>query len=98
MNPGVKLDDDMSINTSSDAIYDLEQNLLDNVMRTLLIQKAEDKFFYLNDDGTKTLVKNKVNQIYTLTWNGVEYYFPTFDDTKRYLNSIVELISTKVEV
>lgn len=98
MNPGIELDDELTINTSSDAIYDLEQNLLDNVMRTLLIKKAEDKFFYLNDDGTKTLIKNKVNQIYTLTWKGAEYYFPTFNDAKRYLNNIVELLTTKVVI
>ena len=31
MNPGVKLDNDLALSTSSDAVYDSEQNIIDNV-------------------------------------------------------------------
>lgn len=98
MNPGLAVDDDLVINTSSNALYDTEQNILDNVLRTLLIEKASDKFYYKNEDGTYSLVKNETNFVYSLKWENKIYHFLTYVDAKNYLNEILKLEAMKVSL
>ena len=66
MNPGVKLDNDLVLSTSSDAVYDSEQNIIDNVLRTIIIEKSENYMYYQNDDNTYSLIKNETNFIFDL--------------------------------
>ena len=66
MNLGTKLDNDLVLSTSSDAIYDSEQNIIDNVLRTIIIEKSENYMYYQNDDNTYSLIKNETNFIFDL--------------------------------
>ena len=63
-NPGVNSDG--IIDTSNPAIYDSEQNVINNLMWTTVVEKDPHKSFYLEDDGTYTLIDNTVNAIYPL--------------------------------
>ena len=98
MNPGVKLDDDFVLSTTSDAIYDLENNILDNVLRTLIIEKSQDHFYYENDDGSYSLIKNETNFVFNLTWENKHYYFATFKDATNYLYEIIKNKTIKVGI
>ena len=98
MNPGVKLDDDFVLSTTSDAIYDLENNILDNVLRTLIIEKSQDHFYYENDDGSYSLIKNETNFVFNLTWENKHYYFATFKDATNYLYEIIKNKAIKVGI
>ena len=98
MNPGVKLDDDFVLSTTSDAIYDSENNILDNVLRTLIIEKAQDHFYYENDDGTFSLIKNETNFVFDLLWENKHYYFATFKDATNYLYEIIKNKAIKVGI
>ncbi len=95
INPGIKLNPDETISTSSDAIFDSEQTIIDNILRTKLIPVDTTKIFYLDDDNTYTLLDYKVNQIYTLNVEGKVYNYSThkncFDQLCEYVNKLVEV-------
>ncbi len=93
-NPGVNSDG--IIDTSNPAIYDSEQNIINNLMWTTIVEKDPHKSFYLEDDGTYTLIDNTVNAIYPLYWNGKTNYFASYEDAKNYLLELIKLEAIKV--
>ena len=95
-NPGVN--GDGIIDTSNPAIYDSEQNVINNLMWTTVVEKDPHKSFYLEDDGTYTLIDNTVNAIYPLYWNGKTNYFSSYEDAKAYLLELIKLETVKVEI
>ena len=88
-NPGVNSDG--IIDTSNPAIYDSEQNVINNLMWTTVVEKDPHKSFYLEDDGTYTLIDNTVNAIYPLYWNGKTNYFSSYEDVEAYLLELIKL-------
>ena len=98
MNPGVKLDNDLVLSTSSDAVYDSEQNIIDNVLRTIIIEKSENYMYYQNDDNTYSLIKNETNFIFDLNWENRKYYFASYQDAWNYLHEIVKNNVVKVRL
>ena len=95
-NPGVNSDG--IIDTSNPAIYDSEQNIINNLMWTTVVEKDPNKSFYREDDGTYTLIDNTVNAIYPLYWNGKTNYFASYEDAKAYLLELIKLEAVKVEI
>ena len=95
-NPGVNSDG--IIDTSNPAIYDSEQNVINNLMWTTVVEKDPHKSFYLEDDGTYTLIDNTVNAIYPLYWNGKTNYFASYEDAEAYLLELIKLEAVKVEI
>ena len=93
-NPGVN--NDGIIDTSNPAIYDSEQNIINNLMWTTIVEKDPHKSFYREDDGTYTLIDNTVNAIYPLYWNGKTNYFASYEDAKAYLLELIKLEAIKV--
>ena len=93
-NPGVNSDG--IIDTSNPAIYDSEQNIINNLMWTTIVEKDPHKSFYLEDDGTYTLIDNTVNAIYPLYWNSKTNYFASYEDAKNYLLELIKLEAIKV--
>ena len=93
-NPGVNSDG--IIDTSNPAIYDSEQNIINNLMWTTIVEKDPHKSFYLEDDGTYTLIDNTVNAIYPLYWKGKTNYFASYEDAKNYLLELIKLEAIKV--
>ncbi len=93
-NPGVNSDG--IIDTSNPAIYDSEQNIINNLMWTTIVEKDPNKSFYREDDGTYTLIDNTVNAIYPLYWNGKTNYFASYEDAKNYLLELIKLEAIKV--
>ncbi|WP_406602808.1 hypothetical protein ACJA29_01225 [Metamycoplasma sualvi] len=93
-NPGVNSDG--IIDTSNPAIYDSEQNVINNLMWTTVVEKDPHKSFYLEDDGTYTLIDNTVNAIYPLYWNGKTNYFASYEDAEAYLLELIKLEAVKV--
>ena len=93
-NPGVNSDG--IIDTSNPAIYDSEQNIINNLMWTTIVEKDPHKSFYREDDGTYTLIDNTVNAIYPLYWNGKTNYFASYEDAKNYLLELIKLEAIKV--
>ncbi len=85
MNPGIVLDENYVINTTNDALYDSKKNLLDNIIRSIIISKSEDKVFYENEDNTYNLIDYKTNFIFKLDIENKTFYFSTFLDAKNYL-------------
>ena len=98
MNPGVVLDDDFVINTTSDALFDSRKNVLDNIIRSLIIEKSQDYFYYENDDGTYSLIKNETNFVFDLMWENKHYHFATFKDVTNYLYEIIKNKAIKVGI
>ena len=93
-NPGVNSDG--IVDTSNPAIYDSEQNIINNLMWTTIVEKDPHKSFYREDDGTYTLIDNTVNAIYPLYWNGKTNYFASYEDAKAYLLELIKLEAIKV--
>ena len=96
INPGIGLDG--IANTSNDALYDSEKNILDNLYRTTIIKKDPNMSYYQNDDGTYTLINNKVNWVYSLKWENKTNYFTTYNDTKRYLKEMIKIDTIKIKI
>ena len=69
INPGIEINDDLIMQTTSDAMYDSERTILDNIYRTLIIKKDSNKIFYKNEDDTYTLLDYQTNFIYQLYSN-----------------------------
>ena len=93
-NPGVN--NDGIIDTSNPAIYDSEQNIINNLMWTTIVEKDPNKSFYREDDGTYTLIDNTVNAIYPLYWNSKTNYFASYEDAESYLLELIKLEAIKV--
>ncbi|MGL5521785.1 MAG: hypothetical protein ACRDAW_00755, partial [Metamycoplasmataceae bacterium] len=49
INPGISIGDDLVMQTTSDAMYDSERTILDNIYRTLIVKKDPNKVFYKNE-------------------------------------------------
>ena len=97
INPGVKLSSSEELLTTSDAIYDSESTIMDNILRTKVIKNDPSKTFYLEDDGrTYTLLDNQANLIYNLAIEGKTYYFITYQNAWWYYYDYVKLNSVKV--
>ncbi len=90
INPGIKLNPDETISTSSDAIFDSEQTIIDNIMRTKLIPIDIDKVFYKNQDDTFTLLDYRISQIYTLKIENKIYNYDTHEDCFKELCNYVK--------
>lgn len=98
VNPGVVLGDDLVLQTTSDALYDSETTILDNLYRTLIIKKSENEAFYRNDNGTYSLVNVETNFVYTLEWDRKKYYFSTYKDAWLYLKELIKNQVVKISI
>ncbi|MDE6473405.1 MAG: hypothetical protein K2K73_03245, partial [Ureaplasma sp.] len=96
INPGIELTEDEKLSTTSDAIFDSANTIIDNILRTKLIPRDTKNVYYKDDEGNYHLIKNKVNEIYTLKINGNTFYFPNHDklmtQLKKYLATQAERI------
>lgn len=79
-----------------DGNYDSEETIVDNALNTLIFSKNTDYVYYQKDDNTNELIKNSINQIYSLNLNNNLYYYPSFNDARNQLKSYIELNSTKI--
>ena len=77
--------------TSNDALYDSERNILDNLYRTTIIKKDPNKSYYENDDGSYTLIDNSVYWVYSLNWDNKINYFVSYEDAKNYLREQIKI-------
>ena len=95
-NPGVELSDDETLLLTSDGIFDSEDIIIDNILRTKIVPRDLNNVFYLDDNGEYILVRNKINKIYELKLNNSTYYFSSHDammnNLKKYLLTIVEKV------
>ncbi len=98
INPGIQLSDDLAMETTSDAMYDSEQTILDNIYRTLIVKNDPNKIYYKNDNETYTLLNFETNFIYELGYNNKTHYFLTYKDAWLYLRDIIKLESQRVSV
>ncbi|MGL4184121.1 MAG: hypothetical protein ACRCRP_03280 [Metamycoplasmataceae bacterium] len=98
VNPGISISDDLVMQTTSDAMYDSERTILDNIYRTLIVKKDPNKVFYKNNDGTHTLLDYQSNFIFTLSYNKKEHNFLTYNDAWLYLRDIISLDAQKVNI
>lgn len=97
INPGVKLSESEELLTTNDAIYDSESIILDNILRTKIIRNDPTKVFYLEDDNkTYTLLDNKSDLIYSLTWNNKTYYFASYNYAWNYMYDAIKLGAIQV--
>lgn len=98
INPGITISDDLVMETTSDAMYDSERTILDNIYRTLIIKKDSNKIFYKNEDDTYTLLDYQTNFIYQLEYNKKTHYFLTYHDAWLYLRDIISLEAQRVNI
>ncbi len=96
VNPGINADG--IADTSNDALYDSERNILDNLYRTTIVKKDPKMIYYENDDGTHTLIENSINWIYNLVWENKINYFVSYNDAKNYLREQIKLDTVKVKI
>ena len=95
INPGVKLSEDEKLSTTSDAIFDSSETIIDNILRTKLVPKDPKNVFYKKDENdTYHLVRNQVNKIYILNVDNNTFYFPTHYDL---MNQLKKNLSLKAE-
>ncbi|MDE5599535.1 MAG: hypothetical protein K2I49_01215, partial [Ureaplasma sp.] len=96
INPGIELTEEQKLLTTSDAIFDSSNTIVDNILRTKLVPRDEKNIYYKDDDGEYRKVRNKVNEIYTLNIDGNTYYFPSHDklmiQLRKYLATQAERI------
>ncbi|MGL5438743.1 MAG: hypothetical protein ACRDA7_03330 [Metamycoplasmataceae bacterium] len=98
INPGITIGDDLVMQTTSDAMYDSERTILDNIYRTLIVKKDPNKVFYKNENGTHTLIDYQTNFIFTLSYNKKEHHFLKYDKARLYLRDIISLEAQKVNI
>ncbi|MGL6125010.1 MAG: hypothetical protein ACRC1F_00780 [Metamycoplasmataceae bacterium] len=98
INPGIELTEDLVMETTSDAMYDSERTILDNIYRTLIIKKDPNKVFYKNDNNTYTLLEYQTNFIYQLEYDKKTHYFLTHKDAWLYLREIIALEAQKINI
>ena len=98
INPGIQISDDLIMQTTSDAMYDSERTILDNIYRTLIVKKDPNKIFYKNENDTYTLLDYQTNFIYQLEYNKKIHYFLTYHDAWLYLREIASLEAQKVNI
>ncbi|WP_412031954.1 hypothetical protein [Malacoplasma muris] len=77
-------------NGYGDGSYDSEQTIIDNALNTLIFNQDAEYVYYV-DNNQETLVKNSVNQIYSLSLNDKIYYYPTFKDARNELKEYINL-------
>ena len=73
-----------------DGSYDDRQTVINNALNTVIVNQTPDLVFYKENNGKNTLVKNEVNEVYELTLNNKNYYYPTFSDAKNELISYIK--------
>ncbi|MDE5599613.1 MAG: hypothetical protein K2I49_01635, partial [Ureaplasma sp.] len=100
INPGIKQTGDDEYVYTSDAIYDTKEEILENLNRTFIVPKSDEKVYYDEGNGVKTLVDNQLNQIYRLKITNasnevIESYFTTYEDC---LNALNRYIKAKTSV
>ncbi|MDE6289870.1 MAG: hypothetical protein K2L64_03820, partial [Ureaplasma sp.] len=100
INPGIKQTGDDEYVYTSDAIYDTKEEILENLNRTFIVPKSDEKVYYDEGNGVKTLVDNQLNQIYRLKITNasnevIESYFTTYED---FLNALNRYIKAKTSV
>ena len=98
INPGIQLSDDLAMETTSDAMYDSERTILDNIYRTLIVKNDPNKIYYKNDNQTYTLLDYETNFVYKLSYNNKTHYFLTYKDAWLYLRDIIRLEAQRVSV
>ncbi len=96
INPGVVLSEDEKLQSSNDAIYDSENNIIDNLLRTKVIKNDTNKIFYVDQDGSEILLKNDSKLIYFVKWKGRIYYFLNYESAWNYMRDIVEMQSITI--
>ena len=84
--------------TTSDAMYDSERTILDNIYRTLIVKHDPNKIYYQNDNQTYTLLDYETNFVYELSYNNKTHYFLTYKDVWLYLRDIIRLEAQRVSV
>ncbi len=98
INPGIQLSDDLAMETTSDAMYDSERTILDNIYRTLIVKNDSNKIYYQNDNQTYTLLDYETNFVYKLSYNNKTHYFLTYKDAWLYLRDIIRLEAQRVSI
>ena len=98
INPGIQLSDDLAMETTSDAMYDSERTILDNIYRTLIVKNDPNKIYYKNDNQTYTLLDYETNFVYKLSYNNKTHYFLTYKDAWLYLRDIIRLEAQRVSI
>ncbi|MGL5438183.1 MAG: hypothetical protein ACRDA7_00360 [Metamycoplasmataceae bacterium] len=98
VNPGISIGDDLVMQTTSDAMYDSERTILDNIYRTLIVKKDPNKVFYKNENGTHTLLDYQTNFVFELSYNKKDHYFLSYEKARLYLRDIISLEAQKVNI
>ena len=75
-----------------------EDQIVNNMESVQEDAPLEDDFYYENDDGTFSLIKNETNFVFDLTWENKHYYFVTFKDATNYLYEIIKNKAIKVGI
>ncbi|MBD5423331.1 MAG: hypothetical protein HDR43_02450 [Mycoplasma sp.] len=96
INPGINSDG--IADTSNPALYDSEQNVIDNLLKTTIVKKDPKMSYYREDEGTYTLIENTTNFVYKLFWDNKTNYFVTYNDARNYLRDIIKLDTIKVKI
>ncbi len=96
VNSGVRLNENERLNSTNDAIYDSQEVVISNLLRTKVILNDPQKVFYEEANGVMTLLDNKIDEIYKLEVKSKKHYFPTYKDAYLYLREYIELNASKV--
>lgn len=95
INPGIQLDYEENLNIISDVVFDSEDTVLKNIYQTKNIKKDLNKCFYQEDDGSYTLIENKVNFVYQLEYNNQKHYFSTYKYAIKFLKEEIKIKTIK---
>lgn len=96
INPGINIDDEGNILTSSSAIYDSEDVIYDNLFRSISVIRDLSKVYYQNEDNSYTLYDAKTNWVYTVILENKKYYFSSHDSAYKYIKDYVSMNSLKI--
>ncbi len=88
VNPGIELSDSQQLQTTSDAIFDSEQTILDNIIRTKIIKQDTENVYYVDEKDNFHLTKNQVHQIYKLVLGDKIYFYRSHQELMNSLNNI----------
>ncbi len=98
VNTGIELSESDQLQTTSDAIFDSEQTVIDNIIRTKIIKQDTEHVYYLDDSGRYNLIENQVHQIYKLNLDDKDYYYRSHQELMTNLKQYILLHSEKVGI
>ncbi len=96
INPGIELTKEEQLQTTSDAIFDSEQIIIDNLLRTKVVPQDTSKVYYQDSNDVYHLADYKVHQIYCLNLDQDRYYYRSHEDLMRAFLKYLSINSQRV--